>query len=506
MKNKNQYTQKINSLMIIVAFLSTASLVSVFFDRIGFPETNIVIVYLFSVVLISRFTIGYAYGVAASIFATLLFNYLFTSPYFTLTVDNPSYIITFAIMTTTAVVTSALTTRTNQNKIKAEERESETKALYDLTSQLTDALDINQIARVSSSVISKVLECQAGCLPFNHKGNPEEYFLQTNLEGKIVEVKVNNKEDIKDKIYSLRSGHAISEDFYDWPIYGQEKILGIIRVPKETAEKLDHTHKRLLLSMIENTALAMDRVYLAEERLKSNEETTQERHRGNLLRGISHDLRTPLSGIMVTSEMLMGMTDSSDKRYEMMEAINNDANWLRSLVENVLSLTRLQDGKLSLTKENEAIEEIIDEAIRHITKRVPNQTINVEIPDEVLLVPVDGKLILQVFINLIENAVKHTKANKPILINVAINDSGEFVQVKVIDQGKGINEHELEEIFKPFYTSSEKHADSKNRIGLGLAICNSIISAHGGIIYAQNRSDGDGAELVFTLPLKGDMI
>lgn len=498
------FKKSISSIVIIILILSIASGISYLFDLVGFPETNIVIVYLLSVILISRFTLGYAYGIIASITATLLFNYLFTSPYYTLTVDNPSYLITFVIMTTTAIITSALTTRTNQNKLKAEQKESEAKALYNLTSRLTDALDIDQIVSVSTQMISNVLDCQAGCLSFDQKGNPKSYFIQQRTPDHQVEIKIDDPESLKYRIMSLRSGYDITEEYYDWPIYGQETILGIIRIPEETAKDLDETRKRILLSMIENTALAMDRVYLAEERLKSYEETTQERHRGNLLRGISHDLRTPLSGIMATSEMLKGMTEVTDIRYDMMEAINNDAIWLHSLVENVLSLTRLQDGKLTLNKENEAIEEVIDEAIRKIKNRAPDQVVNVDMPNDVLLIPMDGKLILQVFINLLENAIKHTKSDKPISIMVYKEESDNKVIVKVLDQGKGIANEDLNNIFKPFYTAGSKHADSKNRVGLGLTICDSIIKAHGGEISAQNREDNSGAEVIFSLPLEGD--
>lgn len=490
----------------LIIMLTIASITSYLFDRMGFPETNIVLIYFFSVILISRFTPGYGYGIVASIAATLLFNYLFTSPYYTLTVDNPSYIITFVIMTMTAVITSALTTRTTQNKLRAEEKEREAKALYNLTSRLTDALDIHQIASVSAQMISEVLNCEAACLPFNHKGEPEDYFIQQLREGKQLSEKVEDPDEIKYRISSLRNGYDITSRFYDWPIYGQENILGIIRIPVDTAEDLDETHRRLLLSMIENTALAMDRVYLAEERIRSFEETTQERHRGNLLRGISHDLRTPLSGIMATSEMLKGMTEPTDMRYEMLEAINNDAIWLHSLVENVLSLTRLQDGKLTLNKEEEALEEVIDDAIRQIKKRSPDQEIQVDMPDELLLIPMDGKLILQVFINLLENAIKHTQTSMPVTIIVKKEELENKVDISIVDQGSGIDEKDLENIFKPFYTSGAKHADAYNRTGLGLSICDSVVKAHGGYIEARNRTEQQGAEVIFSLPLEGDTI
>ena len=492
------------SLIVVTLFLLVASGTGYLFDQVGFPETNIVIVYLLAILLISRFTKGYWYGIVASIAGTLLFNYLFTSPYYTLAVDNPSYIITFVIMTTTALITSAITTRAKKNTLKAQEKEAETKALYNLTSRLTDALDIHQIAGISTNMLSDALNCRAACLCFDEEGNPEDYYIQQSNNGELVYIKIEDAIDLKHQVEGFRMGYVINEEFYDWPIYGQENILGIIRIPVEKAEELNETQTRILHSMIENTALAMDRVYLAYQRLKSHEETTQERYRGNLLRGISHDLRTPLSGIMATSEMLIEMTDSIDPRIDMIKAINRDSIWLHSLVENVLSLTRLQNGKLALTKEKEAIEEIIDQSIRQIKKRIENVRIQVTMPDELTLVPMDAKLIMQVFINLLENAVKHSPNVKVIEIIVELDYDAHVMIVKIIDNGNGIDEEDLNNIFEPFYTSSTKHADAKNRIGLGLSICETIVKAHGGEIKAKNREDERGAEFMFRLPLEDE--
>ncbi|WP_423188622.1 sensor histidine kinase [Alkalibacterium sp. f15] len=504
MLEKWRFYDKVFSLFIVTLFLIAASGISYLFDQVGFPETNIVIVYLLAVILISRFTKGYGFGIMASIAGTLLFNYLFTSPYYTLTVDNPSYFITFIIMTTTALITSALTTQAKKNTIKAQEKEAEMKALYNLTSRLTDALDIHQIASISTKMLSDALNCKASCLCFDENGDPEDFYIQQSDNDKQVHIKIEDSNDIKHHIEGIRMGHVVNQESYDWPIYGQENILGVIRIPIDNAEALDETQKRILHSMIENTALAMDRVHLSYQRLKSHEETTQERYRGNLLRGISHDLRTPLSGITATSEMLLGMTDTIDPRFDMIKAINNDSIWLHSLVENVLSLTRLQNGKLALTKEKEAVEEIIDQSVRQIKKRKKDLKIEVTMPDEIVLIPMDAKLIMQVFINLLENAIEHSPDVKVIEIVVEYDTEDKKMIVKVIDNGSGIGVKDINEIFEPFYTSSGKHADAKNRIGLGLSICETIVIAHGGEIKAQNREDNTGAEFIFTLPMEDD--
>jgi len=170
-------------------------------------------------------------------------------------------------------------------------------------------------------------------------------------------------------------------------------------------------------------------------------------------------------------------------------------------VENILSLTKLQDGKLSLNKRPEAVEEVIGGAIHHIMQRAPDRDVSVSIPDELLLVPMDAKLIEQVLINLLDNALRHTALGQEICVSaVATEDCARFT---VSDRGCGIPEADVEHIFKIFYTTHDKHADAQQGIGLGLPICDAIVKAHGGSITARNRESG-GAEFIFTLPLEMD--
>ena len=265
---------------------------------------------------------------------------------------------------------------------------------------------------------------------------------------------------------------------------------------------MSESKKKILRSMIESTAFAMDRFRSEAERLKVSEEVAQERYRGNMLRAISHDLRTPLSGIMGTSEILMGMAEKQDERYVLAENIYKDAAWLHALVENILNLTRMQDGRLVLEKQMEAVEEVIEMAVTAIGKRAPERDIAVEIPDEVLLVPMDAKLIGQVLINLLDNAVKHTTVEEEICLTVSVNEKTKEAVFSVADEGCGIAREDLPNIFKMFYTTSQKGADTDRGMGLGLAICKSIITAHGGRIWAENRSDRTGAQFTFTLPME----
>ena len=258
--------------------------------------------------------------------------------------------------------------------------------------------------------------------------------------------------------------------------------------------------KSLLHSILENAAMALERIEISTEQLIDHEKLEQEKERANLLRAISHDLRTPLSGIMGTSEMLMDMTDKDDSRQELLRGIYSDADWLKTMVENILSLTRIQDKKMLVNKENEAIEEIISSAVSRIEKSYPDRSINVVIPEEFHLVPMDGRLIEQVLINLLSNAVKHTKRDEDITIKV--DYSNDTVRVMVIDSGEGIAKEDMDHIFETFYTSKVRSSDVKKGIGIGLTICDTIIKAHDGKIYANNRKDSKGAVFTFELPLQ----
>lgn len=501
-KKKEQSATVLRSSLMVLLWTASATGIGWLFRNLNFPETNIVIVYILSVVLTARYTRGYVYGVAAAIAATCAFNYFFAPPYFTLSVYDPTYFITFAIMTMTSFVTSTLTSKVKQSALEAQEKEEEASALYRLTNHLTDASDISAIASVAVTTISEIMNCQAACLCFDDAGEPEQSYIQQRNGAQQIRRKLYDSVDIKYRMENLRTSFDAGSEFYDWPIYGRDSILGVLRIPREQAQKLNEAQSRLLRSMIESTALAMDRFCSAQERIKSREEVTQERYRGNLLRAISHDLRTPLSGIMGTSEMLMDMTDQSDHRYALAEGIYQDANWLHSLVENILSLTRLQEGRLVLNKQMEAVEEVVGVAVMAIGKRAPEREITIHIPENPLFVPMDARLIHQVLVNLLDNAVKHTSKDEEIKIEVTEDRNHNTAVFTVADRGVGIIAADLPKVFEMFYTTHSKEADAQRGVGLGLAICESIIKAHCGVISAENRADGKGAVFTFTLPLE----
>lgn len=475
-------------LNIMLIFLLGASFIGYSFKALNLQETNIAIVYLLAVLLTARYTGGYFFGFWVSLFAAFIFNFLFMEPYYTFSVNTPSYIITFIIMAITALITSTLTTHAKQNALKAREREEEARTLYSLTNRLTDAADIHEIAGIAASTVCDMLNCNVGCVCYNESGKPEEAFTRQFSPKNLV------SQDVEEQ-----------KSFFDWLISGRDSTLGVIRIPMEAAKTMTPTQSRMLQGLIENTALAMDRFHAAEQRRRSNEAIVQERYRGNLLQAISHDLRTPLTGIMGTAEMLLTMTEKDDNRYDYIKEIYGDADWLHSLVENILSLTRLQEGKLVLHKQEEAAEEVIGAAVRHVSHLHPEHDIWVTAPDELLLVPMDAKLIRQVLINLLDNAIKHSEPGQEIHVSLKKEKAEDFAVFSVCDGGEGIDTSDISNIFQMFYTSASRRNDVKLGVGLGLTICEAIVKAHGGAITAKNRDSGKGAEFVFTLPLKENL-
>lgn len=362
MKNKIQSLKKFflldsrrSNWIITAVFLTVATVISfIFFKTMEKPSSNIALTYILALFLTARFTKGYFYGIFASLFGVACVNFMFTYPYYQLNFTLTGYPITFVVMFTISIITSAITTN-------------------------------------------------------------------MKLQAKI-----------------------ISE---------REKLL-------MDAEK--------------------------------------EKMRANLLRAISHDLRTPLTSIMGSSSVYLedkGQLSEESKR-ELVSHIQEDSNWLLNMVENLLSVTRINNKTAKVNKSREPVEEVLAEAVTRLKKRIPDAKVTVRVPDDVLMIPMDAILIEQVLINLMENAFVHSGSTKPIECFVDFDASN--VTFHIRDWGLGIAPDKLETIFDGSSTTTSTSIDGKKGMGIGLSICKTIIVAHGGNIKALNHEDG--AEFYFTLP------
>ncbi len=234
-------------------------------------------------------------------------------------------------------------------------------------------------------------------------------------------------------------------------------------------------------------------------------EVEREKMKANLLRSVSHDLRTPLTAIIGSSNVVLEQYDSlsDEEKKELVEHVREDAQWLVRLVENILSITRIKDSAVQLKKSPEVAEEIVAEAVDKFRKN-RKMPVRVKLPDEMLMIPMDATLIEQVLVNLMENVVIHAGGATEISVKISrIDDS--MVCFCVEDNGKGIDEDILPKLFEELFPhAKESNADGRRSMGIGLSACMSIVKAHGGNMYAENKPDG-GARVCFVLPTEEEM-
>ena len=227
-------------------------------------------------------------------------------------------------------------------------------------------------------------------------------------------------------------------------------------------------------------------------------EAEKEKMRANLLRAISHDLRTPLTSIIGSGTVYLENENnlSVTQKRDLVSHILEDSHWLLNMVENLLSVTRINNETAKVAKTSEPIEEVLSEAVQRLRKRIPGIRVRVKVPEEFLMIPMDAVLIEQVLINLVENAVTHSESDEP--VEVSAEDQGDSIIFRVRDYGVGIPEDKTETIFDGSSSTPSTSSDGRRGMGIGLSICKAIVTAHGGTIGVQNREKG--AEFYFTLP------
>jgi two-component system sensor histidine kinase KdpD len=227
----------------------------------------------------------------------------------------------------------------------------------------------------------------------------------------------------------------------------------------------------------------------------------RERLRSTLLRSVAHDLRTPLTALTGASSLLADEYDklSTEEQKKLAADISEEMIWLANLVENILNMTRIGEGQFVLHKEDEVVDDVVNEALSHMSRILENRHLEVSLPDEVVSLPMDGKLVVQVLVNLLDNAVKHTPPDSGIGLKVCVIENDAIFEV--CDNGSGIDADIMDKLFDGFTPQKNKIVDGKRGMGLGLAICKAVVEAHGGKIRAENQPAG-GARFVFTLPME----
>ncbi|WP_239253593.1 sensor histidine kinase [Listeria ilorinensis] len=493
----------------MIGLLILATLVSFGLSELGIGDQNVIMVYILSVLIISRITEGYLYGVLGSLLGVLLFNFFFTTPIYTFNTIQAGYPVTFAIMLIVALVTSALTVRIKKQAKQAVDKEHRTEVLYEINKQLLVTRNLTGIAELTSDYVVRLFNRSAVFYLADPLDGQTPVFKPVSDEVDADQLLTEDEQAVAHWVFKNKKRAGAGTDTlmgaagHYMPVISQGQVLGVLGVycPKEKG--LLTQDNRLFLRMITSqVAIALERQKLSNEQRAILVEAEKEKMRGNLLRAISHDLRTPLTGILGASSAILENTKTMDDqtKAKLIRDIKNDSEWLIRMVENLLSITRINEGLVTVDRTEEIVEEVAAEAVSRIKQRFPDREIHVKVPDEPLFVPMDGTLIVQVLINLIENALRHGGERTKVWLEVERADGEAVFAVK--DDGAGIPPDKLPHLFDGLAAGEEVRADRSRGLGIGLSICYSIVRAHQGRMAAYNHTDGRGATFWFALPLE----
>ena len=490
-----------------LSILGGATLLSLWLHRLNIMNQNIIMVYIFSVLLVSRMTEGYWYGIFASAISVLTFNFFFTEPYFTLNAIQSGYPLTFVIMLLVALITSALTVRMKAEARLAVRREHRTEILYEINKKLLATRGLDRIVDLTNDYVVKLFE--RSVIFFTTDPEHGENGDVRQAAGDIGSDVLNSADEkavahwvfLNQKRAGAGTDTLMGAAAFYMPLISQGKVLAVWGISCGKGN-LDHNTRLFLRMIASQVAMALERQHLSDEQRNIMVESEKEKMRSTLLRAISHDLRTPLAGILGASSVIRenGKMLDENTLVSLIANIQEESQWLIRMVENLLSVTRLNEDASNLKKSPEAAEEVVGEAVSRIKRRFPQCKILVHVPEEFLEVPMDGTLIVQVLINLLENAIKYSPADSP--IEVHLEREGTWARFEVMDRGRGIPNEDLPYLFTGYKPNESRSADSSRGMGIGLSICKTIVNAHQGNLEAENRKDG-GTIFRFTLPLKG---
>lgn len=493
-------------LAITVGLLIGATLLGYVFLDLGFTEENIITVYILGVLLISVLTKHRVYSLSSSLVSVFLFNFLFTEPYFTMKAYGKGYPATFAIMLISAFISSTLAIKLKDQAKQSARAAYRAKILFDTNQLLQRAGTETDILSITAHQIVKLLKRDIIIYPLADESIREaDIFLSDGVEEEIREIAQNEEHIARWVLQNNHQAGATTETFPQakflyFAIRVNDKVYGIVGI-HISSDTLDSFENSVLLSILGECAISLENKKNAREKEESKLLAENEKLRANLLRAISHDLRTPLTSIAGNADNLLsnGETFDAETIKQIYGDIYNDSMWLTNLVENLLSVTRIEDGNIKLNQSAELMDEIISEALHHTNKYSGEHKITVKESDELIFVDVDARLVVQVLINIIDNAMKYTPAGSEIVVSTQRREN--MLAVSVSDNGSGIPDEVKDKVFDMFYTGANKVADSRRSLGLGLSLCKSIITAHGGEISVSDNVP-HGAVFTFTLPIK----
>lgn len=439
--------------IIVVSLAASCSLITASF---GVGNESVIMVFLLGVLFTAVLTSSRVSAIGAAIISVFLFNFFFTEPRYTFFIYRTNDFMLLAFFLATGIVSGTVTSKLQNEMEIAGQNERTAKTMYQIASSFLSASGKENVIKKAEDLVKEYLELDC----------------------------------------SISLGENISYNGYD--IKSASGMLGkLILLNGEPKEQ----ELLIVQAICTQLGIALERENLVAEREEIRLAMEREQQRGMLLRSVAHDLRSPLTALSGAGNLLADNYDALTdyERRRLASDVSEEIIWLTDLVENILNMTRISDQKVVLHKQDEVIDDVIGEAVKHTERLLSGWKFKVKLPDEVITVPMDGKLISQVIINLLENAVRHTPQDSEITLFVEANEK--LLKVSVIDTGSGVPPNIRGRLFERFVTQDRGIVDGRRGLGLGLAICKAIVNAHGGEIYVEDNVP-KGSVFTFTLPME----
>jgi len=485
-------TGYMSSLLAIV--LATAVSWALFGQR---ELADAVMMLLLGIVFVAmRF--GYGPSLLAVLCGVLSLDYFFIPPYYTLRVGEMRHGLTFAIMLMVALIVSSLTQRLRAQREGSRERERRTASLYAMSRELAAAASVDAMVELAVRHLAEVFDAKVALFVPGEDGA-----LASSARGELALVPDDKESAVAAWVWAhqrragLSTGTLPHARGFHLPLLAGSSLVGVLATAPSDPQRFREPDQRELLDTFAGQiATAIERAKLADTAQKTRVQIGTEQLRNSLLSSVSHDLRTPLAVITGSATTLADSQLDEETRRELLRSIQEESHRLNRLVGNLLDMTRLQAGAMRVKKEWQALEEVVGSALDRLEPRLQGRALQTHLGEDLTMAPFDAVLIEQVFLNLVENALKYTPLGSP--IDIGARQRGSWLEVDVADRGPGIAVEDRERVFDKFYRAHE----GKGGVGLGLTICRGIVVAHGGRLWVESRPGG-GAVLRFTLPLEG---
>ena len=463
-----------------------------------FALTNLIMIYLLGAT-IAALKIGRGPASAAAVANVLAFDFFFVPPRYSFAVADLQYLVTFGVMLAVALTIATLVASVRTQTQAAVMRERRTALLYTMSQELVSTRSPDELAQVAVRHVAEtfgtrtvvLLPDAAGCL--QHPASP---LTGASLRGADLSVAQWVYDHGKAAGFGSDTLQAANVQFL--PLRSNTRALGVLAVQVMQRRRLLPEQRQLLETFAAQVTLALERSRLQDEAQQSRVAAETEQIRNTLLASISHDLRTPLAVIEGASSALSdpAMNFDDEARCSLLARIAAKSREMSEIIANVLDLMRLESGQVTLRLDWVMMDDVVNAALQRRATDLHQHPVTVRIATDLPPVQVDGSLLLQALINLLENVVRHTPTGTP--VTVAAEKEGSSVRVTIDDAGPGLPPGDLDRLFAKFHRGREENI--RGGAGLGLSICRAIISAHGGRIHASQRPGG-GARFSFTLPL-----